>query len=422
MPVQEHPSLSARALEVAAQFRSSVPALSRVIGGRRAIYLDSPGGSQMPEPVVQAVTTYIHKGMANRHGAFATSEETEVIIGEARQAIGDLLGAQDAYVVFGQNMTSLAFALATSIGRGWQPYQGQGRVVVSEIDHHANVGPWVSVAQDHDMDVAWLPVDVTNVRLDLTQLEKVVAEQTKLVAVSLAANAVGTVQDVRRIADCAHAVGAIVIVDAVHAVPHVPVDMQGLGADVVFCSAYKFFGPHVGIMAIRRELLDRVRTYKVAPAPERGPDKAETGSQNHEAIAGLAATVSFLAEMGNGETRAARIRETILSIKQYEDDLTGHLISRLQHIPGLHVYRAPDPTPKTPTVAFALAQASPADIARFCGDRGVLVTHGDFYASTLAERLGVSARGGWVRAGMAPYITMEEIDYAADIITLACSQ
>lgn len=417
--MDQHPSAAAPLSDVPTYFRASVPALARVIGGRPAIYLDSPSGAQMPEPVLRALTDYIRNGMANRHGEFLTSEETEAAIHQARRAVADLIGGRHAHVVFGQNMTSLAFALATALARDWSVAGRRGRVVVSAIDHHANVDPWVTVARDHGFEVAWLPVDPNTVNLDLTQLDRLVRPETTLVAVSMAANAVGSVQDVSTIARRAHEVGAITIVDAVHAVPHLPVNMQALGADVLFCSAYKFFGPHIGVMAVEPELLDRVRIFKVAPAPNSGPEKAETGSQNHEAIAGLAATIAYLEKLGRGRTRAARLHDSMLQIKRYEDHVVGQLLEGLAAIPGIRVYRAPDPNPKTPTVAFTVEGRAPAAIARFCGDRGLLLTHGDFYACNLAETLGVATRGGWVRAGMAPYITSEEVDDALAIIGAA---
>ncbi len=402
--------------QIASYFRASVPALARVVGGRPAIYLDSPNGTQMPEPVLRAMSDYIRHGMANRHGEFLTSEETEASIHRARRAVADLLGSGSAPVVFGQNMTSLAFALATALARDWS---APGLVVVSEIDHRANVDPWASVACDHGLEVAWLPVDPETVSLDLTQLDRLVAPGTSLVAVSLAANAVGSVQDVRAVTARAHEVGAIAIVDAVHAVPHLPVNMQTLGADVLLCSAYKFFGPHIGIMAVEGDLLDRVRTLKVAPAPLSGPEKAETGSQNHEAIVGLAATIAYLEGLGGGDSPAARLHDSMLRIQRYEDQLVAQMVEGLADIPGLRIYRAPDPRPKTPTVAFTVRGKSPVAITRYCGDRGVLLTHGDFYATILAERVGVAAQGGWIRAGMAPYITPEDVDYALATISAA---
>jgi cysteine desulfurase family protein (TIGR01976 family) len=404
---------------IAGEFRRGTPALSRLVGGKAPVFMDAPGGSQMPGCVMQAMADYIQRGMANRHGAFETSIETEAVLARARQQVSDLLNADGYDIVFGQNMTSLAFALATSLARDWATGGRRSEVVVSEIDHHANVDPWRSVASDKGMDVRWLPVETERVTLDLDQLDAVVTDRCAVTAVSLASNAVGTIQDAGRIARRAREMGGITVVDAVHAVPHVPVDLAGLGADVLFCSAYKFFGPHIGIMAIRRELLERVRFYKVAPAPGTGPDKAELGSQNHEAAAGLCAALDFIAALGEGSTARERFASAMRAIGAYEDTLAATLAQGLAAMPGVTVFRAPNGTARTPTIAFTAATASPAQVASACGEQAVFVTNGDFYATTLARRMGVAESGGWIRAGLAPYIGPAEVDRALTVIEQA---
>jgi cysteine desulfurase family protein (TIGR01976 family) len=402
-----------------ARLRAAIPALQREVPGGLPVYLDAPGGTQMPQPVLDVLDAYVQAGMANRHGTFVTSIETDQILTRAREQVGALLGTSDHVIVFGQNMTSLSIALATSMARDW-PTSGRSRVVVSELDHQANVDPWRAVAEDRGLDVAWLPVVPEEVRLDLDHLPHLVDEQCQVVTVGLSSNAVGTVTDVARICAQARAAGAVSVIDAVHGLPHLPVDMTGWDADVVIFSAYKFFGPHLGVMAIRSELLDRVRFYKVVPAPLTGPGKAETGSQNHEAIAALSADLEFIASLaptaGPDGTLRTNLTGAVAALAAYEDDLVAVLIAGLRALPGVTVVRAPDPVPVTPTVAFTVAGRRPREIAAACAERGVFLTDGDFYATRLAERTGVSATGGWVRAGVAPYLVRSDIDRALEAI------
>ena len=408
--------------KIADQFRRQTPALSRLVQGKIPVYMDAPGGTQMPQPVLQAMSDYVLRGMANRHGAFETSIETDDLLHQAREQMRALLNADGYAIVFGQNMTSLCFALATSLARDWAPGQTRNQVVVSEIDHHANIDPWRAVAADQGMDLRWLPVDTARISLDLDRLDEIVTSHCALTAVGLASNAVGTVQDVARIAQRTHEMGGIIVVDAVHAVPHIPVDCVALGADVLLCSAYKFFGPHIGVMAIREELLERIRFYKVAPAPSKGPDKAETGSQNHEAVAGLSAALEFMASLGRGETMREQLVSTISTIASSEDALAVTLSASLASIPGLRIFRAPAKHAKTPTIAFTVKGTAPPEIARACAQQAVLVTNGDFYATTLAARLGLGESGGWVRLGLAPYIGEAEVTRAITAISQAAGQ
>ncbi len=373
----------------------------------------------MPECAARAMSDYIWRGMANRHGAFETSVETEELLARARQQVSSLLNADGYAIVFGQNMTSLTFALATSLARDWAPGGERDQIVVSEIDHHANVDPWRSVAADKGVRLRWLEVDPGVVGLDLERLDDVVTPGCLVTAVGLASNAVGTIQDVAAVAKRTRRSGGITVVDGVHAVPHTPVDVAGLGADVFLCSAYKFFGPHIGIMAIREELADRVRFYKVAPAPATGPDKAELGSQNHEAVAGLSASLDFIASLGDGGTLRERLVSSMRAIAAYEDGLASALQAGLESLPGVTVFRAPQGAARTPTVAFTAAGADPAQVARACAQEAVFVTNGDFYATTLAGRMGVAGSGGWVRAGLAPYIDQAEVGRALAVLERA---
>jgi cysteine desulfurase family protein (TIGR01976 family) len=403
---------SAQRDRVARSMQRDIPARERLFGGMRPVFLDGPGGTQLPDPVLHGMSAYIRDGMAARHGRFATSRVTEDMLVRARSAMATWLGCDGHVIVFGQNMTSLSFAFATSLARDWGT--AGGRVVVSEMDHHGNVDPWIQVAADRGLEIAWLPVRRGRLTLDLENLDSVIDERCLLVSVGLASNATGSVQDVARITARAREVGAIAVVDAVQALPHMPVDGTALGADVLFVSAYKAFGPHIGIMAIRPELLDRTRFYKVAPAGLSGPAKAEVGTQNHEAIAGLCSTVEYLASLGAGDDLRSRLESAMNAIAAYEEDLCGPLLEGLADMPPITVWRAPGDVPKVPIVALTVPGVDSGEVARRLGERAIFVSNGDFYATTLARRLGVRAAGGWVRLGIAPYVDRADIARVLD--------
>ncbi|MCL6636460.1 MAG: cysteine desulfurase-like protein [Alicyclobacillus sp.] len=388
--------------------RQQFPALQRTYGGLPVIYLDGPGGSQVTQAAIDAMTQYMRAGGGNLHGVFPTSVETEVLLAQTRAAVAALFGAHPDEVAFGANMTTLTFALARALAPTWQPGD---EVVVTEMDHRANVDPWLRAARDRGVVVRWLRVNPDRLTLELDDLETVIHQRTRLVAVGAASNAVGTVQDVARIARRAHAVGAVVAVDAVHAAPHLVLQRDTLDADILVCSAYKFFGPHVGIAVVRRSLWKQLHVYKLEPAPETPPDCLETGTQNHEGIAGVYGALSFIARLGRGVTLHERLQSAMRAIEAYEHPLAEKLRAGLRALPGVKVYAAPDEVPKTPTVAFTVAGVPPRQVCEQLLElAGVFVADGDFYASTLAQRVGVAGRGGWVRAGLAPYNTEEDID------------
>lgn len=387
--------------------RDQFPALQRTQEGRRVTYFDGPGGSQVVKPAIEAVSRYMESGNADLHYDFATSRETRELVHDARQAAAGLLGAQDQEIAFGANMTTLTFAIARSLAREWD---SDSEVVVTELDHRANVDPWALAAAERGAKVRWIRVDPDTLTLDLSGLEETINENTELVAAGLASNAVGTVNDVTRISRHAREVGAAVAVDAVHAAPHIPIDRDEIGADILTCSAYKFFGPHVGVTAIRGDLFERMRTYKVDPAPEHIPEKLETGMLNHEGIAGVKAAIDFISTLGNGNSERERIADGMRNIESYEGNLADMFRSGLREIPGVTLYTAPDDIRKTPTVAFRVEGCTPGEVCERMAREGFFVSDGDFYASTLAERLGVRDRGGWVRVGLAPYTTRQEID------------
>jgi len=393
-------------LDVAA-IRERFPALDREQEGRRVIYLDGPGGSQVELGAIEAISRYMREGGANLHGAFATSRETGEILYRARRSMAAFLGAEADEVAFGANMTTLTLAVSRALGRTW----GSGNeVVVTELDHRANVDPWLLAARDAGAEARWLSVDTGALTLDLDDLESIVNERTKLVAVNLASNAVGTVTDVARISARAREVGALVAVDAVHAAPHVPIYRDAIGADIVTCSAYKFFGPHVGIAAIRREVFEALDVYNLEPAPDHIPDKLETGTQNHEALAGVTEAVEFVASLGSGETLRERIVSGMEAIEAHEAELAERVRDELAAMPGVTVYAAPDGVRKTPTVAFRVSGRTPLEVCEHMSGHGIFVAGGDFYASTLSEKLDIRESGGWVRAGLAPYNTEEEAE------------
>lgn len=388
--------------------RQQFPALQRTHNGRPVAYFDGPGGSQVVATCIEAMADYMRRGGANLHGQFASSVETEAHISEARLAMADLLNVEPAEVAFGANATTLLFHVARALGRDWKPGD---EIVVTELDHRGNVDPWITLALDKGVTVRWIKVDTTTFTLDLSDLDSLITAKTKLVAVGLASNAVGTVNEVARVAAVAKRAGALVAVDAVQAVPHFSVDFQALGADILTCSAYKFFGPHLGIAAIRSELFEKLQVYRLVPAPSQAPDKLETGTLNHEGIAGLKPAVEFIASLGTGATRRERIVSGYERMEAHENRLAEKIRATLAGLTRVRLYQAPPSVRKTPTVALTVLGLSPAEVCkRVIETSSVFVADGNFYAWTLAERLGINASGAWVRAGLSPYTSEEEVD------------
>ena len=387
--------------------REQFPALGRTYNGRGVVYFDGPGGSQVARQAIDAMAGYMERGGANLHGVFPTSTETEEILAGTREAAADFLGAAPDEVAFGANMTTLTFAISRALAKEWDE---TSEIVVTELDHRANVDPWLIAAREKGAKVRWVRVDPETLTLDQDDFERNINERTRLVAVGLASNAVGTVNDVAAVAEMAHGVGAIVAVDAVHAAPHIPVDRDAIGADVITCSAYKFFGPHVGVTAIKRELFERLNVYRLDPAPHDIPDKLETGTQNHEGIAGVKGAIDFIASLGEGSSRREKLANAMQTIEEYEAGLAETFRTALQDLPGVKLYAAPDGIRKTPTIAFRVEGCSTDEVCTRMLEYGFFVAAGDFYASTLADKLGIGDSGGFVRAGLAPYNTEEEVD------------
>jgi cysteine desulfurase family protein (TIGR01976 family) len=387
--------------------RDQFPALGRTHNGRGVVYFDGPGGSQVARQAIEAITCYMERGGANLHGVFPTSTETEEILADTRKAAADFLGAAPDEVAFGANMTTLTFAVSRALASGWDR---DSEIVVTELDHRANVDPWIIAAAERAARVRWIRVDPETLTLDENDLEQNITGRTKLVAIGLASNAVGTVNDVAALAERAHSAGALVAVDAVHAAPHLPLDRDAIGADVITCSAYKFFGPHVGVATIRRDLFENMGVYRLDPAPDYIPDKLETGTQNHEGIAGVKGALDFISSLGEGTSQREKLTSAMKAVEVQEAALAEHFRIALRDIPGVKLYAAPDGVRKTPTLAFTVQGKAPEDVCLQMLEHGFFIAAGDFYASTLAGKLGIGDSGGFIRAGLAPYNTEEEVE------------
>lgn len=388
--------------------RGQFPALNRTYHNKPVVYFDGPGGSQVVQSAITAIADYMSRGGANLHGKFPTSTETELVIAESRKAVSDLLNVRPEEVAFGLNMTTLAFSISRALSRNWG---ADDELVVTEMDHRAHVDPWLAVAKDKGMTVRWIKVDPETLTLDESDLESVITARTRIVAVGLASNAVGTVVDVSRITKRAKEVGALVAIDAVHSAPHMAIDRDQLQADILLCSAYKFFGPHVGIVAIRSNVFEALDVYKLDPAPTNFPDKLETGTQNHEGIAGISAAIDFIASLGQGATKREQLVSAYKNMETYENKLAEKIRAGLLEIPRVTLFQAAPTEKKTPTIAFQIEGVDPLEACQWIAEEhSIFIASGHFYASTLAEVLDVNRSGGWIRVGIAPYNTEEEVD------------
>lgn len=392
--------------------RLQFPALQRTVDGHPAVYLDGPGGTQTPERVIEAIAGLMRRGSSNHGGLFQTSRETDKATDAARLAMMDMLNARrPEEIIFGQNMTSLTFSISRSIAREWQPGD---EIIVTRIDHDANISPWLLAAEERGVTVRWLDFQPRDCRLMLDTLPSLLSDRTRLVAVNYASNAVGTITDVAEVTRMAHAAGALVYVDAVHFAPHDVVDVQALECDFLACSVYKFFGPHTGVLYGKYEHLDRLKAYKVRPADDMPPGKWETGTQSFESLCGVTAAVEYLAALG-GETgnRRERLVRGMQAIKQYEMTVSEHFLNEATRVHGLRVYGITDVeelAQRTPTFAVSLDGFSPEAVAAYLGDRGIFVWNGHYYAVAVMERLGVLDNGGLVRIGFTHYNTHDEVE------------
>lgn len=390
--------------------RTLFPALQRTVAGRPVAHLDGPGGTQVPQTVIDAMSECLSRGVSNLGGAFVASAEADELVEGARSAVADLVGGDRSEIVFGQNMTSLTFSASRAIAREWKPGD---EVVVTSLDHDANVSPWRLAAEDRGAQVRVADIDPEDGTLDLESLDGAIGERTRLVAVTAASNALGTVTPLTDIVEMAHRVGALVFVDAVHYSAHRISDVRALGADFLAASAYKFFGPHTGLLWGKAEHLDRLTPYKVAPAPGSGPGKWETGTQAFESLAGAGGAVDYLAALGNGGTRRERLESAFEVIRAHEDSLAERFLAGIAEMPGVTVYGVADGArldERVPTFAVDVAGVTAREAAAEMGSRGIFVWDGHYYAVAVMQRLDLAARGGLVRIGFVHYNTPEEVD------------
>jgi len=396
------------------EIRRHFPALERTHNDHVIAYFDGPGGTQVPRAVVEAMGDYLYHHNANTHWAFPTSTETDAIIDQARSALADFHNASPNEIAFGANMTTLTFHLARALGRG---YERGDEVVVTELDHHANVAPWRAIEKERGVNVRVAKMIPETGQLDWDDFERQFNGRTKLVAIGAASNALGTITDVRRAAEMAHASGAQIFVDAVHYAPHELVDVRALDCDFLSCSAYKFYGPHIGVLYGRHDLLASLDVPKLIPAPDSAPERAETGTQNHEGMAGAAAAVDFLASLATAPTPRERLRAAFDGLHFRGGALTTQLWKGLSAIERVRMYSPPPDAPRTPTVAFIVEGMTSTEVSRRLVERGVFASNGDFYATTVIEKLG-RTQDGLVRAGCACYTTEEEVERLVDTVRM----
>lgn len=389
------------------RIRADFPALAREHEGLPVAYFDGPGGTQVPRAVVEASTDYLLRHNANTHWAYPTSIETDVLIWNAREAFADFLNAAPDEIAFGANMTTLAFHVARAIGRRLGPGD---EVIVTELDHHANVAPWQALERERQITLRWIPLDTATGTLDRGALMQAIGPRTRVLAIGAASNALGTITDVREVAAAARARGAVVFVDAVHFAPHELVDVSSVDCDFLACSAYKFYGPHVGVVYARKAVAAELDLPRLEPAPAEPPESLETGTQNHEGIVGAAAAVDWLAGLGGTSgSRRERLVQAYREIHERGEQLLSRMWEGLSAIRGVRLYGAPPGVPRTPTVSFTVDGANPESVARHLAARGVFASHGDFYAATVIARYGREP-DGVVRAGCAIYTTADEVD------------
>ena len=397
-----------------ASLRKQFPALSQTVNGKPAVFLDAPGGTQVPQTVIDAVSSYLATSNSNVHGAFLTSRRTDEVIEAAHAAAADFLGCDADEVVFGPNMTTLTIGVSRAIGR--ELHEGD-EVITTLLDHNANVAPWHALAE---RGVRILEVGIRNedCTLDMEDFARKLSPRTKLVAAGLASNAVGTINPLPQIVEMAHRQGALVYADAVHYAPHHLIDVRDLDCDFLACSVYKFFGPHLGIVYGKREHLARLRPYKVRPATEELPYRWETGTQNHECMAGATAAIDYIAGLGRQSSPQLKTRREAMSaayrwISHHELSLCQQLISGLLNIPGLSLYGIADADrfrQRTATVGIRIGGLSPGALAKALGEKGIFTWAGNFYALTLTETLNLEATGGFSRIGLVHYNTPEEVE------------
>lgn len=389
-----------------AEIRSHFPALQRIHNEHPVAYFDGPGGTQVPRQVGAAVANYLYHHNANTHWNYPTSAETDSILEQSRETCADFLNASASEIAFGANMTTLTFHLSRTLGA---QLSSEDEIVVTELDHHANVAPWTYLAKERGVTIRSVKLLPETGQINWDDFEEAISKRTKVVAIGAASNALGTVNQIERATKIAHAAGALVFIDAVHYVPHALVDVGALDCDFLAMSAYKFYGPHVGVLFGKHELLESLKFPKLIPAPDAAPENVETGTQNHEGIAGAAAAVDFLASLANGDSRRARLRTVFEELHARSSALLRRLWEGLADIDRVRLYGPTPDVPRTPTIAFTVDGMASRDVAGKLVERGLFLSHGDFYAATVTERLGLGEQG-LVRAGCACYTTPAEVE------------
>jgi cysteine desulfurase family protein (TIGR01976 family) len=418
----ETPSLSATAspLDIA-WVRAQFPALSRQVNGHPAAFLDGPGGTQVPQRVIGAISEYLSLHNANTAGAYATSRETDQMIAGARSAMADFLGCDADEIVFGPNMTSLTYAITRAIGR---ELRAGDEILVTHLDHDANVSPWRAL-EERGEKIQFADIHEEDCTLDIDDLAHKISSRTKVVAVGYASNAVGTINDVKKVVQLAHQAGALAYIDAVHYAPHGPIDVRELDCDFLVCSTYKFFGPHMGVLYGKREHLRKLEPYKLRANTSAVPQRWEWGTLNHECLAGVAACVEYLAELGRRSGPVASRRQAIMTgyraIRAHERKLMERMLAGLKEMSGLRLYGISDPArlgSRCPTFAVRMEGRTPLELATKLGEQGIFTWDGNYYALNLTERLGVEQTGGFLRIGFVHYNTEEEVERVLRLLRL----
>jgi len=398
--------------------RAQFPSLAQTVNGHPVAFLDGPGGTQVPQRVMNAIHEYLTQSNANTGGAYVTSRRTDAMIAGARAAMADFLGSDADEIVFGPNMTTLTFALSRSIGRRLGPGD---EIVVTHLDHDANISPWRAL-EEKGVTLRFVEINPSDCTLDLDDMARKITGKTRVVAVGYASNAVGTINDVKEIVRLGHAAGAMVYIDAVHYAPHGPIDVRELDCDFLACSTYKFFGPHMGVLYGKRDLLQQLTPYKVRALTNDTPFRWEMGTLNHELIAGITFCVEYLADLGrqanpgvnsSAWSRKHAVRAAYKAIQPYEHSLMERLLRSLTMLPGVTVYGITDPKRfdrRAPTIALRRDGHTPLQLANLLGERGLFTWDGNYYALNLTERLDVEKTGGFLRIGLVHYNTQEEVD------------
>jgi cysteine desulfurase family protein (TIGR01976 family) len=397
--------------------RQQFPSLAR-----QDVFFDNPGGTQIAHHSLERIQRYLLESNANHEGAFRTSRESDAVLQQARVAMADFLNAESPdEIVFGNNMTTLTLNISRALARTLGP---SDEIVVTRLDHDANISPWLLIAEDRGCKVTWVDFDVEDGTLNVDDFARALEHQPKIVAFGYASNALGTINPVRKLTRMAKEAGALVYIDAVQYAPHGPIDVRELGCDYLVCSSYKFFGPHAGILYGRLDLLNELRPYKVRPASDEAPYKFETGTQNHEGIAGILGTVEYLEWLGNqfgdsgdwNETpfkgRRLTLKKAMTAIRAYEFELSRALIEAIAAVPGTRIYGLTDIRrleERVPTVSFTMDGISPRRLAERLGQEGFYVWDGNYYALAVTQRLGVEDKGGMLRVGAVHYNTLDEI-------------